>query len=283
MEQRNIIQEISFQIKQGKMTVRLILINVFVFLLINLLIFIGSFFGGNDFILRWVTMPTEISMFLFKPWTLFTSIISHYSLSHLFFNLLFLFFAGSMFEQLFGAKKLLITYILAGVFGGLFEILATFIAPDFSPSHAVIGASGAIMGIFAAVAFYRPQTPVYLFGIVAIPIYVLAIFFFAKDLIGIGEKDQIAHFAHLGGAFLGYLAVQKVNNSSNIINRVSGLFERKNVAPKTNTRYKTDEVYNAEKRSQQERIDNILDKIAKSGYDSLTREEKDFLFKQGQK
>ena len=82
---------------------------------------------------------------------------------------------------------------------------------------------------------------------------------------------------------MGYLAVQKVNSPSNIINRVSALFERKNEAPKTNTRYKTDEVFNTEKRSQQERIDNILDKIAKSGYDSLTREEKDFLFKQGQK
>jgi membrane associated rhomboid family serine protease len=219
-----------------------------------------------------------------KPWTLFTSIIAHFSLGHLFFNMLFLFFAGSMFEQVFGGKKLLLTYVFGGIMGNLFELTVTFLFPDFSPPHYVVGASGAIMAIFSAIAVYRPQTPIYLFGLIAIPIYVLALFFLAKDLIGLGASDEIAHFAHLGGAFFGFLAVQNIHSQSNMLNRITRLFERKQgTAPRKNARFKTDEVFNAEKIAKQERIDEILDKISKSGYESLSREEKDYLFNQGQK
>lgn len=138
------------------------------------------------------------------------------------------------------------------------------------------------MAVFTAIAAYRPQTPIYLFGIVAIPIYILALFFLAKDLIGIGAADEIAHFAHLGGAFFGFMAVQKIHSSNNLLNSLSSLFIKKATHPiKNNSRFKTDEAYNADKRVNQERIDAILDKISKSGYESLTREEKDFLFKQG--
>ena len=121
-----------------------------------------------------------------------------------------------------------------------------------------------------------------MFGIVAIPIYVLALFFLAKDLIGIGASDEIAHFAHLGGAFFGFLSVQQIHSNSNILNQLNGLFQKnKNTDSTKNRRFKSDEVYNAEKKAKQERVDAILDKISKSGYESLTREEKDFLFNQG--
>jgi hypothetical protein len=198
--------------------------------------------------------------------------------------MLFLFFAGSMFEQVFGGKKLLLSYIFGGIMGNLFELTVTFLFPDFSPPHYVVGASGAIMAVFTSIAVYRPQTPIYLFGIIAIPIYVLALFFLAKDLIGLGASDEIAHFAHLGGAFFGFLAVQNIHSQSNILNRITRLFERKQrTTPRKNTRYKTDEVFNSEKKAKQQRIDEILDKISKSGYESLSREEKDYLFNQGQK
>ena len=284
MEQRSISEEIKYQLNHGKMTVRLILLNVAFFISIH----ISGIFAkiipiiAPDFILTIVTLPTDVSMVLYAPWTLLTSIFSQHSLEHLFFNMLFLFFAGSMFEQIFGSKKMLITYLLGGIIGNLFEITATYIMPSFSPPHFVLGASGAIMAVFTAIAAYRPQTPIYLFGIVAIPIYILALFFLAKDLIGIGAADEIAHFAHLGGAFFGFMAVQKIHSSNNLLNSLSSLFIKKATQPiKNNSRFKTDEAYNADKRVNQERIDAILDKISKSGYESLTREEKDFLFKQG--
>jgi membrane associated rhomboid family serine protease len=268
MMQRSILEEIKFQLNNGKMTVRLIIVNVIIFVAVYILGLIEGLFGSSNIGLSLFTFPTSVLEFVIKPWTLFTSIIAHFSLGHLFFNMLFLFFAGSMFEQVFGGKKLLITFLF----------------PDFSPPHYVLGASGAIMAIFSAIAVYRPQTPIYLFGLIAIPIYVLALFFLAKDLIGLGASDEIAHFAHLGGAFFGFLAVQNIHSQSNILNRITRLFERKQrTAPRKNARYKTDEVFNSEKKAKQERIDEILDKISKSGYESLSREEKDYLFNQGQK
>jgi membrane associated rhomboid family serine protease len=284
MMQRSILEEIKFQLNNGKMTVRLIIVNVIVFIAIYIVGLIEGLFGSSNIGLSLFTFPTSVLEFAMKPWTLFTSIIAHFSLGHLFFNMLFLFFAGSMFEQVFGGKKLLLTYIFGGIMGNVFELTITFLFPDFSPPHYVVGASGAIMAVFAAIAVYRPQTPIYLFGIIAIPIYVLALFFLAKDLIGLGASDEIAHFAHLGGAFFGFLAVQNIHSQSNILNRITRLFERKQrTTPRKNTRYKTDEVFNSEKKAKQERIDEILDKISKSGYESLSREEKDYLFNQGQK
>lgn len=283
MMQRSILEEIKFQLQNGKMTVRLIIVNVIVFVGIYLVGLIEGLFGSSNIGLSLFTFPTSILEFAVKPWTLFTSIIAHFSLGHLFFNMLFLFFAGSMFEQVFGGKKLLLSYVFGGIMGNVFELTVTFLFPDFSPPHYVVGASGAIMAVFTAIAVYRPQTPIYLFGIIAIPIYVLALFFLAKDLIGLGASDEIAHFAHLGGAFFGFIAVQNIHSQSNILNRITYLFERKQrISPRKNTRYKTDEVFNAEKKAKQERIDEILDKISKSGYESLSREEKDFLFNQGQ-
>jgi len=282
MNQRSIIEELKFQLQHGKMTVRLIIINVSIFALIYLLGFIERIIGTSNLTLSVFTFPTDFGEFIFKPWTLITSIIAHVSLGHLFFNMLFLFFAGAMFEQIFGAKKLLVTYLVGGVIGNVFELIATFLIADFSPPHYVLGASGAIMAVFTAIAVYRPQTPIYLFGIVAIPIYVLALFFLAKDLIGIGASDEVAHFAHLGGAFFGFLAVQNIHSNSNVLNRVNGLFSKRSTPkPRKNSRFKTDEVFNAEKKATQERIDAILDKISKSGYESLSREEKDYLFNQG--
>ena len=284
MMQRSILEEIKFQLNNGKMTVRLIIVNVIVFVAIYLVGLIEGLFGSSNIGLSLFTFPTSILEFAVKPWTLFTSIIAHFSLGHLFFNMLFLFFAGSMFEQVFGGKKLLLSYIFGGIMGNLFELTVTFLFPDFSPPHYVVGASGAIMAVFTAIAVYRPQTPIYLFGIIAIPIYVLALFFLAKDLIGLGASDEIAHFAHLGGAFFGFLAVQNIHSQSNILNRITRLFERKQRPDqRKNARYKTDEVFNSEKKAKQERIDEILDKISKSGYESLSREEKDYLFNQGQK
>ena len=284
MMQRSILEEIKFQLNNGKMTVRLIIVNVIVFIAIYLVGLIEGLFGSTNIGLSLFTFPTSILEFAMKPWTLFTSIIAHFSLGHLFFNMLFLFFAGSMFEQVFGGKKLLLTYIFGGIMGNVFELTVTFLFPDFSPPHYVVGASGAIMAVFTAIAVYRPQTPIYLFGIIAIPIYLLALFFLAKDLIGLGASDEIAHFAHLGGAFFGFLAVQNIHSQSNMLNRIIRLFERKQgTTPRKNTRYKTDEVFNAEKKAKQQRIDEILDKISKSGYESLSREEKDYLFNQGQK
>ncbi|MFM7388315.1 MAG: rhomboid family intramembrane serine protease [Bacteroidota bacterium] len=273
----------KFQITNGKVTVRLILINLAVFILLMLSFILNSLNVFEFNLISAFRFPTNVAELWFKPWTLVFSIFGHFSLNHLFFNMLFLFFSGIMFEQLFGGKKLVILYLIGGVFGNLLELIASQVAPDIFPNHYVIGASGSIMAIFTAIAIYRPNTPVHLLGIIPIPIYVLALFFLAKDLIGIGSKDEIAHFAHLGGAIMGFLGQLNPHSPNNVLSLLSTFKFPSRSQKSTNARFKTDEEYNADKKQTQEKIDDILDKIAKSGYESLSRHEKDFLFKQGKK
>jgi len=190
---------------------------------------------------------------------------------------------------------LLSTYILGGLFGGLLEILTHLLFPNIGVEGAVIvGASGSIMAIFMALAFYRPQLEIRLFGVLPVRLFVLALLFLLSDLFAIGSNDGTAHFAHLGGALLGYLSVRNLNSSKNIITMFSkfldrifsffkGLFGPKKMkVVKTDRRpeFKSDEQYAMEKKQNQEKIDAILDKISRAGYDSLSKHEKDFLFKQ---
>ena len=290
-QRRNLSEELKHQLKNGTMTNRIVIANVVVFLFIHTFLAIGRMSDQDLFPLIDVifTLNTSWKEFLMMPWGVFTSIFTHFDLSHIFFNMIFLYFAGNMFERFFSGKKLLLVYIFGGLLGGVTEILNTTLFSSAYEAHHVIGASGSVMAIFTALAFYSPNTKVHLFGILPVRLFLLALFFLATDLIGIGkEGDNIAHFAHLGGAFFGFLAVQNINTSKNVIFQIERLQEKiKNLFKKKPKMYytrsdqhKTDEQYNFDKRKKQERTDIILDKISKSGYDSLTKEEKDFLFNQ---
>ncbi len=294
--ERTFFDELKNQYKYGGMTIKLIFINVLVFLFIGLLGVVARLGGGSlGANMSWFTasffvLPTDFSTFITHPWTLFTNIFSHFGFWHLALNMLFLYFAGRTFEQIFDSKRLLYTYILGGILGGIFEILATFL-PVIEPT-AVVGASGGVMAVFIALAFYRPNLKMNLFGVLPIRIIFIAILFFLQDFLQLGENDGTAHFAHLGGAVFGMISVQQIHSSSNIVNAFQGFIDRilrlvkGNRTPKMKvhrsekTRKQTDEEYNADKKQRQEQIDRILDKISKSGYDSLTKNEKDFLFKQ---
>lgn len=290
VQKRNLFEELKHQLSNGSMTNRLVIINICVFLCIHLLFAIGKINGSYN-IVEWVqnvfTLDATLMGSLTKPWGFLTSIFSHFGLMHIIYNLIFLYFAGNLFERYFNARMLLTIYLFGGLAGGLAEVFsATFLFPyDF---HMVLGASGSIMAIFAALAFYSPNTKVYLFGILPIRLFILALFFFAKDLIGIGDSaDNTAHFAHLGGALFGVMAMQNLNTPKNILTKLDNILSsiQNGIKKLSSTKVyekkvKTDEEYNYEKKTKQDKTDQILDKISKSGYDSLTKEEKDFLFNQ---
>lgn len=290
-QRRNLTDELKHQFKNGTMTNRLIIANIAVFLLIIVVQAIGRMSETDLYPIINLIFSLEASWegLLLMPWGVFTSIFTHFDLYHILFNMIFLYFAGNMFERSFSAKNLLLVYIFGGLFGGLFEIISgSFLFPQ-NEVHHVIGASGSVMAIFTALAFYSPNTKVLLFGLLPVRLFVLALFFLATDLIGLGDQgDNVAHFAHIGGAFFGFLAVQNLNNSKNILTRIDKVlmsiknrFKKKPKMYYTRSdQHKTDEQYNTDKRKKQQKTDLILDKISKSGYDSLTKEEKDFLFNQ---
>ena len=293
---RTLSEELKFQYRFGGMHIKLIFVNVVVFLIILLLELIGRMTDQEvlfDLIeTKTFALQTNLSELLIAPYGLVTSIFSHFNFIHLLMNMIFLFFIGNIFRQFFSDRRLLHVYIVGGIAGGLAEVIARQFMGQYPT---VIGASGSVMALFIAMAAYRPNIQVNLFGIIPLKLYILALIYLGSELVQMTQIDGIAHFAHLGGALIGFLSVQNLHASSNIINwtesvhqRILGVFSGKRRAPKMKVQkgdrvVKSDEQYNMDAKAKQERIDKILDKISKSGYESLTKAEKDFLFSQSNK
>lgn len=293
---RTLSEEIKYQLRFGGMHIKLIFANSIVFLLMILLDLVTRTTGNMwiDIVrIKIFALQTNLGDFIYAPYGLITSIFTHFGFMHFLFNMLFLYFAGSLFRQFFSDRRMLHVYIVGGIFGGFCEL----IAHQFSGMDSiVIGASGSIMALFIAIAFYRPNITINLFGIIPVKIYVIAILYLVGDLIQTFNSDGTAHFAHLGGALIGFLSIQNLHSSSNIINWTESLHQRvlayfsgrkKRTKMKVQSgggrTVKSDEQYNMDAKARQERIDKILDKISKSGYESLTKAEKDFLFSQSNK
>jgi membrane associated rhomboid family serine protease len=285
------IAQIKQQFSSGTMTIRLVMVNVGVFALIQLLnalerLQILSFLEGlpQGFVSQYFfALPVFRLSFLLQPWTLISSLFAHFGFLHLLGNLLFLYFAGQTYERFFGAKRLLHLYLIGGIAGNLTEILAHQLFPALQgTSFSVVGASGAIMAIFMALAFSQPQLQVQLFGIFPLRIYMLALFFFLKDLSSLGTADQIAHFAHIGGALFGIWSIQQfwhIRLSRPWLG-INWRSNKSHLKVKKGGRPLTDEQFRAQKQARQAQLDTILDKISKKGYDALSKAEKDFLFQQ---
>ncbi len=296
MAGNSFFNQLKNQYKNGGMHIRLVTWNLAVFLLIRLLV---ATLGKNHPLLDAVfTMPSNWYGFVTHPWSVFTSIFSHFDFMHFLFNMIFLYFAGQMFLQFFSAKRLLYTYIFGGIFGGIVHLALSYVLPMYiSHFNPVVGASGAIMAIFIALAVYKPKLSVYLYGILKVPMFALALFFVLKDFLSIGESDNIAHFVHLGGALFGFMSVRNLNSNKNIVTRIEKFIttikikitdrftstKLRKVQGRKPVAKQKDAEYNETKKMSQEQIDAILDKISRSGYDSLTKLEKEFLFKQSSK
>ena len=302
--ERTFIDDLKHQYRFGGMTMRLLFINSGIFILVQLFYVFGRLIGGDatkniaQVAETIFALNTDIPFFFQHPWGLFTSIFAHFTFWHFLMNMLFLYFSGKMFESLFDQKRLLYTYLVGGIAGGLLEILAHLIFPVLQKeSIVIVGASGSIMAIFSALAFHRPNLKVNLFGVFPVRLIFVAGFFILTDLFSLGMDDGTAHFAHIGGVIIGFLSVQNLSSSSNFMNKLqllgdkivlffSGLFrsDRKLKIKKggktRTTQFKSDEEYNLEAKTRQKKTDLILDKISKSGYESLTKAEKDFLFNQ---
>jgi membrane associated rhomboid family serine protease len=302
--ERTFLDDLKHQYRFGGMTIRLLFINSGIFILIQLFQVFGRLIGGDatkniSKVAETIfALNTDILLFLQHPWGLFTSIFAHFTFWHFLMNMLFLYFSGKMFESLFDQKRLLYTYLIGGIAGGLLEILAHLVFPVLQKeSIVIVGASGSIMAIFSALAFHRPNLKVNLFGVFPVRLIFVAGFFILTDLFSLGLDDGTAHFAHIGGVIIGLLSVQNLSSSSNFINKtqligdklilfISGLFRSdkklkiKKGGKTRSTQFKTDEEYNLEAKTRQKKTDLILDKISKSGYESLTKAEKDFLFNQ---
>ncbi|HIA36613.1 MAG TPA: rhomboid family intramembrane serine protease [Flavobacteriales bacterium] len=295
-----VIDEIKNAFKTGDILTKLIYINVGVWILVKailLVLFLLNFQGptSGSFI-KWLAVPADLRNLVFKPWTFFTYMFLHEGFMHILFNMLWLFWFGKIFIEYLGSRKLLSVYILGGMAGAILYIIAFNIFPVFStvlPYSYALGASASVLAIVIATATYIPNYSIHLMFIGPVKIKYIAIFSVVLDVLSIQSGNAGGHIAHLGGAVFGYFFVVKYRNGQDFSKGFNRFFQNlgtyflkpdndMHVAysskNKTNKK-KSDADYNRERASNQRKMDEILDKISKSGYDSLSKEEKEILFK----
>lgn len=285
--------------KQGGLVEKLIFINVAVFLIQAVLTVFFKLFGLNiSSLLVWLEVPASLSKLLFRPWTLFTYMFVHANLMHLFFNMLWLYFFGRLFLRYFGNRQFIIVYLGGGLAGALLYLLGYNLLPYYRPMvdfSILAGASAAILSLTVAMAFYRSEDELNLMFFGRVKMKWLAIAMIVIDVLSLTGDNGGGSLSHIGGALFGLAA--------GLYYRNFGLWQSdtswKNVKANLNSRFgkkqaKTyhrahseysdvDQAYRDQRKADSDRVDAILDKVKASGYDSLTQEEKQFLFQAGKK
>ena len=288
--------EIKLTFRNGSNLTRLIYINIVVFILLSIVAGIGFLINNQEIsgkALDLFSVPASFNALLLRPWTLITYMFTHKDIWHILFNMLWLYWFGRIFLEYLDERKLVAVYLLGGISGALVYILSFNIFPAFTgvvADSVAIGASASVMAIVIAIAAYVPDYTVqlFLFGRIKIKYMALAIFILTSIMdfsVNSGGK-----LAHIGGAFFGYFYIINLRHGHDIgkgFNRIIDffaiIFKPRKKLKVTYKKVATEYEYNKIKVEHQKRINNILDKISKGGYESLTKEEKEALFKESQK
>jgi len=291
--------DIKRSYQAGTITTRIIYVNVAVFVIAKLLsvfITVASPEGGTGFIMNWLAIPSLIPELIVKPWTVLTYQFLHLDFLHLIFNVLWLYWFGRLFLNFFSSRQVLSLYIFGGLWGAIFYLLSYNFLPYFQNNGLnaqMLGASASILAIVVATATASPNQEIQLVLLGKIKMKYLAIAVVLIDLMSVTSGNAGGHIAHLGGAFAGYwFATSYLKNNTDISAWIGKIvdffatytFKRKpkmKARPSTNrgADKKKDMAYNKYKNERQAEIDKILEKIKVSGYNSLSKSEKEELFK----
>jgi len=281
---------LRYQYARLSVSEKLIVINVIVFVLMGL---ISALIGPN--IENWFALPKDFFDFMVQPWSLVTYSFLHAGIFHILWNMYILYVAGRILLNLFDGKRFLNVYFLGVILGGLLFLMSYNIFPTLvGVNTSLIGASAGVMAVLIFICTYIPNQEVRLIFF-NVKLWQIGLFVVLMDLVQIPLGGNVGgRIAHLGGAFLGYIYARQLYNGTDIgegfskfMDGLANLFKKrgggkapmKTVYRKQPSTPKTKANY--DKQSHQKKIDTILDKISKSGYDSLSKAEKDFLFKAG--
>lgn len=282
----NAWEKVKYEYNKGNSAIRqIIAINLAVFVFT---IFIGVIakLGGysSDDVLQYFYLPSNLGHLLIRPWTIITNIFFHGGFWHILGNLLLLYFLGGILEDFLSPKHIWKIFLYGGLAGGFLFVFSYNVFPIFkelSTYQKLLGASGGVTAIIVATGIHLPHYNIRPFGLFNVEMRWVALFFVFRDLYMFPASDNTGGlFAHMGGAIFGALYILHLQGKINLPSfattpkftsnpkRVKVDEKELNYKPKTNTT-----------RPNQEQIDAILDKISHSGYDSLSKEEKDILFK----
>jgi membrane associated rhomboid family serine protease len=293
----SILKDLKYAYHTGNIVTRFIFFNVAVFVALTLVRIFGFFYKSNFMasIIPWISGSSDPETMLYRPWTIITYMFVHEGFMHILFNMILLYFAGRLFADLLDEKRFIAVYFLGGIAGFLLYFAAYNIFPVFEGGKSLIyGASASVIAILVAIATYTPQMELRLVLIGNVKLMYIAIFFVALDILFLDGGNTGGRLAHLGGAAFGYLystALKRGNDWSKYFFAVTGFFRdlvktkpKMKVASK-NTTYRTpSQAASAPKdKAHEVKIDAILDKISRSGYESLSKEEKEYLFNASKK
>lgn len=282
----NLIKQIKQKLRSATIVEKIIYINIAVFAISYITkAFFSLMQWGEDPFFNWFALPANYNNFFLKPWAIITYGFLHGGFWHILFNLIILFYFGNLFLDFFSKRDFLIYYFLGIIFGGAIYMLSYNYFPALKTNTAyLVGASAGVTAILVGIATKIPNYAMNFRFIGSIKLWYIAVGFILLDIIQIPVSNTGGHLAHLGGALIGFLLSNQTNKGKNISNLFSSLFKTKKQNP-LKTVYKKSQPQNPVKNSnaRQRKIDEILDKISKSGYETLTKEEKDFLFSVGKK
>ena len=284
--------DIKTSFRQGSVITRLIYLNLAVFLVFRI-IHVIFFLAGKPYgLLQWFELPAGPGIWILQPWSILTYMFLHFDFLHILFNLLVLYWFGRIFLDYYTPNQLVGLYLLGGLAGGVFYMAAYNLFPVFEEvvsTSFLLGASASIIAILVAAAFRDPAREVRLMLIGMVQLRYLALFMIFSYIIGISVSNAGGNLAHLGGVFAGWFFVFLERRGNDVtapfsvaVNRIGRLFR-----PKTSVRVvhrnpaRDDYAYNRQKAADHEELNRILDKIGEEGYDSLTKTEKEILFRHG--
>lgn len=290
----NLINQIKYRIQRLNGVEKLIMINVACFvapLFLNTILFLFNI--PSSFFLGWFELSSSLIDLLFKPWTILSYSFLHSGFFHLFWNMYLLFFISRLYLNIFSVRNFFNIYFLGVILGGITFILSYALFPAFQNSSPfMVGSSAGVMAVFIFMSTYSSDLEVSLI-LFNIKLRYLGIAFVLLDIIQIPYGNAGGHIAHLGGAGLGFLYAQRLKQGVDIgepfgviIDKVINLFKIKPKMKPVHKNFSKTKSVNKNLTNNdkvQKRIDDILDKISMSGYESLTQEEKDFLFRVGKK
>ena len=279
------INNLKYRVELLNIAEKIILLNVIIFIIP---FFIKTFFFLFNIksldLIYWLKLSPDILTFIFAPWTIITYGFIHGGISHILWNMILLYFSSRFFLNLFSAQKFLNTYFLGIILGGIIFLFSFSVFPVFKNSYAnLIGSSAGVMSVLIFVCTYSPDQEIRIIFF-NLKLKYLGIALVLIDIIQIPSGNAGGNLAHLGGSLFGFIYANQLKNGNDI-----GLFFekflfsfykffKKPVKLKTVHKNKNPNQNSIDK---QKRVDDILDKISNSGYDSLSKEEKDFLFKIG--
>lgn len=284
---KTLFEDIKYKVlKSGNPVFLYIGLNTFIFVVVALLGVIFYLSGNNagifrEYILEYMAFPVSLDKLLYRFYTPLTYQFFHDGVFHLLFNMLWLYWLGNIFLEFLKPRQFHFVYLAGGLAGAFLYSLAFHVFPVFETSikhSAMIGSSAAVMAIVVATATLMPNYSIRMLFFGDVKLKFLAAAYVVLDLIGISSSNPGGSFAHLGGAFLGFIYIKALSGGNDWCNifkkgsRPSKLKVNRNENYKPQRGGKTDAV------SQRE-IDAVLDKISKSGYEKLSREEKEILFK----